>query len=293
VEKAVRLASFLGRMAGHPFLGGRLVLKGGTALNVYHLDLPRLSVDADLNYIGHIDAEGMEAERAQVFRNLEAVATELGYAPRIERDEYALRTYQLPYTGANGNNDHILLDVNFLERMPVLPAIERRPPPASLEVEGVTVPCLTLLELAGSKLATLLLRGACRDLFDVAALTQRKDVDWAFARKIALYHGFAADVGLATMQLERVAGVTQAAYDRDLRNLFRKGQEVSLEALKDAATPQAEAVLRLDAGEVACREALMGGKWQPELLFGDLAVHPELARSPPVEWRLKNPRGRR
>jgi len=28
------------------------LLKGGTALNLFLLDLPRLSVDIDLNYIG-------------------------------------------------------------------------------------------------------------------------------------------------------------------------------------------------------------------------------------------------
>lgn len=260
---------------------------------MYHLDLPRLSVDADLNYIGRLDAAGMETERPSVFRHLEAVAAELGYAPRLLRDDYALRTYQLPYTGANGNNDLIQLDVNFLERVTVLPAIERRSPPDVLEVEGTPVPCLTLLELAGSKLATLLLRGACRDLFDVATLARRDGLDWSFVRKIALFHGFAADVELATMRVERARDMTQADYDRDLRNLFRKGQEVPLDDLKAVAVPLAEGVLKLDPGEEECRRALTRGTWEPKLLFGDLAVHPDLAKSPAMEWRLKNPRARR
>ena len=33
----------------------RLVLKGGTALNLFFFDLPRLSVDIDLNYVGKLE----------------------------------------------------------------------------------------------------------------------------------------------------------------------------------------------------------------------------------------------
>ena len=41
-----------------------MVLKGGTALNLFHFDVvPRLSVDLDLNYIGSIDREKMLEER--------------------------------------------------------------------------------------------------------------------------------------------------------------------------------------------------------------------------------------
>ncbi|MGM0489543.1 MAG: nucleotidyl transferase AbiEii/AbiGii toxin family protein [Planctomycetota bacterium] len=36
----------------HPFLKSRLVLKGGTALNLFLFDLPRLSVDIDAWFLG-------------------------------------------------------------------------------------------------------------------------------------------------------------------------------------------------------------------------------------------------
>ena len=42
-------------MRTHPFLGTRMALKGGTALNLFVLDFPRLSVDIDLNYVGSSD----------------------------------------------------------------------------------------------------------------------------------------------------------------------------------------------------------------------------------------------
>ncbi len=52
LEKSLRLLSLLETFFQHPFLKGRFTLKGGTALNLFLFDVPRLSVDADLNYIG-------------------------------------------------------------------------------------------------------------------------------------------------------------------------------------------------------------------------------------------------
>ena len=52
VEKVLHLLNLLNALNSHPFLKGKWVLKGGTALNMFILDLPRLSVDIDLNYIG-------------------------------------------------------------------------------------------------------------------------------------------------------------------------------------------------------------------------------------------------
>jgi hypothetical protein len=52
LEKVPRLRELLIELHKHPFLKGKLVLKGGTALNLFYLGLARLSVDIDLNYIG-------------------------------------------------------------------------------------------------------------------------------------------------------------------------------------------------------------------------------------------------
>ena len=63
LEKVVRLLDLLQEIARDPALSNRLALKGGTALNVFHLDIDRLSVDIDLNYIGALDRAVMVAER--------------------------------------------------------------------------------------------------------------------------------------------------------------------------------------------------------------------------------------
>lgn len=63
VEKMMRLCRILRRLDSHPTTEGAWLLKGGTALNLLHLDVPRMSVDIDLNFTGAIDREGMVAAR--------------------------------------------------------------------------------------------------------------------------------------------------------------------------------------------------------------------------------------
>lgn len=66
IEKVIWLMEILNAIADDSYLSTRLALKGGTALNLFHFDLPRLSVDADLNYIGAIDRGTMLSERPEV-----------------------------------------------------------------------------------------------------------------------------------------------------------------------------------------------------------------------------------
>lgn len=48
VEKVLQLLNLLNKLNSHPFLKGKFALKGGTALNLFVLNIPRLSVDIDL-----------------------------------------------------------------------------------------------------------------------------------------------------------------------------------------------------------------------------------------------------
>ena len=66
LEKVLRLLDPLQEIAKDQVLSDRLVLKGGTALNLFHLGLDRLSVDIDLNYVGALDRAAMESERPAV-----------------------------------------------------------------------------------------------------------------------------------------------------------------------------------------------------------------------------------
>ena len=64
LEKVIHLLSLLDTLRLHPFLKKRVGLKGGTALNLFVFDVPRLSVDIHLNYIGAADRETARSDHA-------------------------------------------------------------------------------------------------------------------------------------------------------------------------------------------------------------------------------------
>ena len=55
VEKVLYLSAIVERFRTHPDLKNAWVLKGGTAINLFYLEVPRLSID--INYIGSRELE--------------------------------------------------------------------------------------------------------------------------------------------------------------------------------------------------------------------------------------------
>ena len=82
VEKVLRLRGILERLDGHPNTRGMWVLKGGTALNLFYLDVPRLSIDIDLNFIGAEGVEEMRRVRPDFERGLTACCEREGCSVR-------------------------------------------------------------------------------------------------------------------------------------------------------------------------------------------------------------------
>ena len=64
LEKVIRLSNILEFLVSDDNLKGKVVLKGGTAINLTVFDMPRLSVDIDLDYCCNSDKDTMMADRA-------------------------------------------------------------------------------------------------------------------------------------------------------------------------------------------------------------------------------------
>lgn len=188
LEKVHRLLNLLDAIRRHPYLKPRVALKGGTALNLFVFDVPRLSVDIDLNYIGAADRETMCAERPVLERAMEAVAARLDLALERAPEAHAGGKWRLRYASVLGQGGTLELDVNYMYRVPLWPvgALDSRAV-GSRQLNGV--PVLDLHELAGGKLAALLARGASRDLFDTHHLLTRHDLDKEKLRTAFVLYG--------------------------------------------------------------------------------------------------------
>lgn len=148
------------------FASGRFAMKGGTALNLFVQEMPRLSVDIDLVFVDH------HADRQAA---LQVIAQELAKV----QSELAGKGYRA-HLPANAEGDDVKLvvsddtvqvkvEVNFVFRGTVLP-VETRSLVATAQdlfTTDLAVPVLATAELYGSKLVAAMDRQHPRDIFDV------------------------------------------------------------------------------------------------------------------------------
>lgn len=99
IDKVERLLDLVDEMQRHPDLKGKLAMHGGTAINLFMLDVPRLSVDIDVSYIGALSREEMLAERPAIERAIEEVGRGQGYSVSSSDGGHAGRTFVLQYRG--------------------------------------------------------------------------------------------------------------------------------------------------------------------------------------------------
>lgn len=188
IETVLRLLDLLQEIARDEVLASRLALKGGTALNMFHLALDRLSVDIDLNYIGALDRVAMEADRPEVDAALNRLLASQGYAVRRQPDEHAGGKWLARYASALGGSATLEVDVNYMARRPLFGAA----PMNSIDFGGaqaLDVRVIDLREIVAGKLVALVDRRAARDLFDARRILAVQDLDWAAIKAAVLAFG--------------------------------------------------------------------------------------------------------
>lgn len=288
LEKVIRLIALLEGLPSHPFLKSRLVLKGGTALNLFVFDVPRLSIDIDFNYTGAADRETMLAERPKVEQAIQAVCGRLDVQIKRVPGEHAGGKWRLSYNSVTGRPGVLELDVNFLIRTPLWPpAVANSKRIGSF---GVThVPMLDIHELAAGKLGALFGRAASRDLFDVRELLATTTFDEAKLRLGFVVYGGVNRRDWRTVGIDDVRAEPDEV-DRQLVPLLRAGVAPArrdlvpwTEQLVADCRDRLSAVLPLRAEEIEFLDRLNNrGGIAPELRQGPSGHYPRSPR-PQVE----------
>lgn len=292
LEKVLRLIELLKEIDGHPLLSPRLVLKGGTALNLFHLNLPRISVDLDFDYTGPFNREMMLEERPRVERAVEMVAGSLGYpAQRIGlEDAHAGTRWVLTYAETAGSTDHLEVSINWIHRVPIL-GTERRGVRQIHPAFSTEATLLVLEELYAGKVAALLDRAHPRDLFDAAQLVSQHDrFDQRALREVALFYLGMGREDPRRLGLTHMLGISDRAIRLRLCPLLRRDEQPSREILLKTVTPHLEVLLRLSEREEAFFDAIGRGELRPDLIFTQLVVQERAASSPAMQWKLLNVR---
>ena len=125
-EKVLRLRTILEFLNTHEYMCEHLLLKGGTAINLTIFNLPRLSVDIDLDFIPNLTREETANERERLTEILKRYMSEQGYSlSDASRFSHSLDAFHYNYVNAAGNRDMIKIEINYSLRTHVLSSEDR------------------------------------------------------------------------------------------------------------------------------------------------------------------------
>jgi len=296
LEKVLRLLDVLQAIAEDRDLKSRVALKGGTALNVFHLRLDRLSVDIDLNYVGAVDRAAMEADRPLVDEALLRLLEAQGYQVRRQPPGHAGGKWVARYSSALGGGASIEVDLNYMARGPLFGVQTMTSTPlGGVSATGIAV--LDLHEVVAGKLVALLDRRAARDLFDARRILETQTLDWSLVRVGVLAWGAAGRRDWREASLDDIGGDP-----RELRqklaiclpqDFFEAAGGVDRWIAHSVAICRAglAPLFERTVGEAAFLDRLLdAGEVDPSGLAASDAVKARVAAMPMLAWKAQNVR---
>jgi predicted nucleotidyltransferase component of viral defense system len=179
-------ARLLTRVAPLVLLDNTFALKGGTAINLFVRDMPRLSVDLDLVFPDHTlpreravrrineaVRQSVERLKKQGFRTHAPTAADVGETKLLVRDRAI----------------EVKIEVNFVMRGTVYPvriASLTRSARQTLQAD-LNIPVVSLEDMYGGKLVAAMDRQHPRDLFDVLQLFAHEGITPGIRRAFVVY----------------------------------------------------------------------------------------------------------
>ena len=173
LEKVLRLVDVLEFINKTDKLSPCLALKGGTAINLTVFNLPRLSVDIDLDFSFSCSKDEMITARKEISAIIRRYMEVNGYAlAENSKMRHALDSLVFTYQNMFGNRDNIKIEINYMNRVHIHKEELRCIMIPFLNVSEVLA--LNIYELCGSKIKALFERCTIRDIYDVHHIAASK-----------------------------------------------------------------------------------------------------------------------
>jgi len=274
----LKTARLLTQVAPTVFSDDLFALKGGTAINLFYRDLPRLSVDLDLVFRDHTVPR--EEALTQIDSAIRAMSVRLRARGFITREPITLNneTKLLVQRG----DITVKVEVNTVMRGTVHPVKMTLLTATASDIlqADLELPVTSIEDTYGGKLAAAMDRQHPRDLFDILQLFANEGITPAIRRAFVVY---------------------VASHNRPVHELlFPREQDISLEysgafagmtaesvPLEDLLSTRARMMRELQAGldaeERAFLMSLVAG--DPDWTMLDVTHASQL---PGVKWKLLN-----
>lgn len=259
-----------------------LALKGGTAINLFHRPMPRLSVDLDLTFL---PAAEREASLEAIDLSLTRIATAIGRTipgshARAVPDP---RTQTVTKVIVQRGRAQVKLEVTPVLRGCVYgPEVRDVHPVVEQRFGYARVQLVSFPDLYAGKLVAALDRQHPRDLFDVRELLAHEGIDERTRRSFLAY----------LVSHDRPIAEVLEARPKDLRATFRSEfdgmtSDAAASTVEDLVATRTELVRTLVAGmPVAHRSFLVGFK-RGEPDWGLTGI-PQIQDLPAIRWKQAN-----
>jgi len=294
LEKVTRLADILEYLNTNPILKDSLALKGGTAINLTIFNLPRLSVDIDLDYLITSSREEMIESRDVINSTIDRYMVSQGYSKNLKtKNPHSLDSWVYDYIGVSGNKDNIKIEVNYSLRSHVLQAAER-----SIITEHFSsvykVMSLDPLEIYGSKINALLNRSAARDLYDTRNMIHFElfdELEEEILRKCVVFYAAisARDKNSINKTFDTIGvdSITNQKIKTDLLPVIKRKDDFELEPAKKLIKEYISELMVLTNKEKEFLDRFESGEYIPELLFEDNEITERIKNHPMALWKTR------
>jgi|GEM_PF-58240 len=287
LEKLFRLIDILRDVNMNPFLKNRLILKGGTAINLLFFDIPRLSIDVDMNYIGDSTKEMMLTEREEIQRILKGMFDRYNYDV-TPRNEYAQTSYELSYKNIFGLKTYIKFEVNYLLRVPIYRVTEFEDRIIFRKALG-PIKSLAFEEIYGSKIVALLIRKTPRDLYDIYKVTKENNEEkLRLIRKATIFYGCIQKQDFRELKIDDVDQINLNHINNELLPMLRQVErsQINTSEMKIEAKRFIAEILNFSESEKRFIEYFYKGEYKPEYLIENLTDFNRIQEHPAVTWRI-------
>ena len=164
-------------------------LKGGTAINFFVRDFPRLSVDLDLVYLPVEDRpttlRGIDAALQRITAKIRRAMPGV----QVREQKLASDNLLIKLTVRAAGGSEVKIEPNTVLRGSLHPPTERTLTPKAVEIFGrsASMQVVSLPDLYGGKLCAALDRQHPRDLFDVHGLLQNEGITDDIRRAFVIF----------------------------------------------------------------------------------------------------------
>lgn len=289
-EKVLRLREILRYLNEEEYLREHLVLKGGTAINLTVFNLPRLSVDIDMDYTPNDTKKDMLETRNKLTTLIKEYMEAEGYQlSEGSRFTHSLDAFYYQYQNSGGNRDMIKIELNYSLRAHILEPVYRRILPEVFD-DGMTIRMVAPMEIFAAKGNALISRAATRDLYDWGNLIAENlfgDERDMFRKCFAFYATISAENVNREFDTSAIDSLKFDKIRRDLFPVLRKKDNFKLDERKQQAKDYIADLMQLTEREQEYMDRFVAKEYVPELLFDNKQIVERIKEHPMALWKCR------